>query len=324
MPTLHYPAEAILHALVASALVEALLSAWRVSAPGFRLRLRLLALSFPAVVLPFLWIVVPVRRTDWFADHWALLALSRWQEVQVAGLRPHLFLLVALAGAGALLYLVDAIPFLVSRFARAHLRASAEPGPALQATLSGLASRARVTLPKLVAVDTSDLLLFVRGPRQPALVISTGALERLDDDELRAAVAHELAHVIHGDLRLGWVLFAVRTAMFFNPFVQLMARAIVRDTERRADRDAAEATRDPAATASAVIKLMRPPRSAAETAVAPAPVLSTSVLAAARASEIATRCRALLVPVTRESVPFAGLRMVLAGGSLAALLFFVV
>ena len=81
-----------------------------------------------------------------------------------------------------------------------------------------------------------------RGSASRVLVVSPATLERLRGDELDAAVAHELAHAAHHDPAWGYALIAVRAALFFNPAVQWVARAMVDDIERRADQVAVRST----------------------------------------------------------------------------------
>lgn len=56
----------------------------------------------------------------------------------------------------------------------------------------------------------SGINAFVVGhPDRPALAVSRGAVERLERDELRAVVAHEIAHVVQGDLALNMRMLVV-------------------------------------------------------------------------------------------------------------------
>ncbi len=48
-------------------------------------------------------------------------------------------------------------------------------------------------------ISEADSLLFVAGIRRPSVFVSRGALARLNDAELRAALAYECAHARHGD-----------------------------------------------------------------------------------------------------------------------------
>jgi Zn-dependent protease with chaperone function len=40
-----------------------------------------------------------------------------------------------------------------------------------------------------------------RGTRRPTLILSVEFARRVDDDSLRALLAHEVVHIVHGDLR---------------------------------------------------------------------------------------------------------------------------
>ncbi|WP_207591871.1 M48 family metalloprotease [Halomontanus rarus] len=64
-----------------------------------------------------------------------------------------------------------------------------------------LAAQADVPLPSVAVADRADPgCLTVGTQRSPTIVVTRGLLERLDDDELDAALAHEVAHVANRDL----------------------------------------------------------------------------------------------------------------------------
>jgi Zn-dependent protease with chaperone function len=104
-------------------------------------------------------------------------------------------------------------------------------------------------------VDTPTPVLLCEGARDPVLVVSQPAIERLGPDELDAAITHELAHAKHRDPAWGYFLIAVRAALFFNPAAQWIARAMVDDIERRADQTANAASGHPEALARAMERL---------------------------------------------------------------------
>jgi Zn-dependent protease with chaperone function len=58
--------------------------------------------------------------------------------------------------------------------------------------------------PQLGAIESSALNAFACGIRRKdaVLVFTRGLIEELDDDELAAVAAHEVTHVINGDIRL--------------------------------------------------------------------------------------------------------------------------
>ncbi|ELY59508.1 peptidase M48 Ste24p [Natronococcus amylolyticus DSM 10524] len=64
-----------------------------------------------------------------------------------------------------------------------------------------LAAQADVPAPTVAVADRSEPgCLTVGRQRSPTIVLTTGLLEKLDDDELEAALAHEVAHVANRDL----------------------------------------------------------------------------------------------------------------------------
>ncbi len=74
-----------------------------------------------------------------------------------------------------------------------------------------------------------------RTPQDAVVVVTRGALEKLDRDELQAVVGHEFSHLLNGDSRLninlaGWVF-----GLFF---LTIVGRVIMRGSSRSRKRDA--------------------------------------------------------------------------------------
>jgi Zn-dependent protease with chaperone function len=148
-------------------------------------------------------------------------------------------------------------------------------------------------------------------------VVSRGALSFLDAEELRAALAHEMAHLARRDPALSWALMGVRVLLFFNPVAQVVARAIARDAEWRADEDAGG---DRLALASAILKLYR--AGVAAPAMArrlPAAAVLGESLRRVRSHDVEARCRRLLEPEPPPRLTLRPLRVLLTGASLVAL-----
>jgi len=62
-----------------------------------------------------------------------------------------------------------------------------------------------MTMPRLAVIETTARNAFASGltPRRGAVTVTRGLMEALDDRELSAVLAHELAHIRNGDARLG-------------------------------------------------------------------------------------------------------------------------
>ena len=292
-----YLGQALVHSVVAALAVEALALMWREQAPARRIRLRLLALAAP--LLP-LFDLLPLRRQEWFEERFALLSGRHWAELVVAGVQPYAVFLAGASALGAALFLADLAEMI------RHRRVAAAPHGDLRLAglVDELAARLGMSAPAVLLAERVGPALFCRGR---TVVVSRRALDLLDEQELRAALAHELAHLKARDPLLRWGLFGFRALQGANPVAQVMVRAIARDEERRADDAGALACGDRLALASAIVKLYR----------------AQGHHTRHHAAAIEERCRRLLAPAPQPP-PFGRARLCAAGVSLAGLLFFVV
>lgn len=70
----------------------------------------------------------------------------------------------------------------------------------VEARLTGLAQLSDTPVPDVRVVDSETPNSYVAGrPGEQILVVTTGLLRTLDDEQLDAVLAHELAHLKHGD-----------------------------------------------------------------------------------------------------------------------------
>lgn len=308
--------QAILHGLIAATLVEVVLLAWRIRAPESRLAFWLIALACPFLLPPLFLLVAPFRATDAFQAGVALFASRRWADVRLAGVGVDTIVFDALAACGLLLFLRDGLP--VATAAWRGRRAETTRGAARESLLALVASSAvaaGVRTPSVVELRTDAPILLVRGVRRHTLVCSQGALARLSGEELRAALAHELAHVRFADPLAGWLLMAARLVMCWNPAVQLLGRAIVQEMERRADAAAMRLADGPSFVSALRTLIDRP-----EAAVEP-PVFGEMI---ARVHRAQVRARLAWAVEPRSAPGFLRGRLALVATTLAALLFFVV
>jgi Zn-dependent protease with chaperone function len=124
------------------------------------------------------------------------------------------------------------------------------------------AVRTRLAMPELERVDVRIVehdapMLFTVGALRSVVVVSRWMLENLEEPELRAAFAHELAHVQHRDGLVMLLLRGLCLGGFGLGFFRRRLDEVAREFELRADALAASRVADPLAVASALVKVGR-------------------------------------------------------------------
>jgi heat shock protein HtpX len=157
--------------------------------------------------------------------------------------------------------------------------------PDLHARVQRLSQQADLPQPEVAVADTKVPNAFAAGRSQETAVVcvTTALLDTLDGEELDGVLAHELSHVMHRDMTIMTVASGITTMAYFvirwgwmfdngdsgnqHLWVAFASSAVVwvastvilrllsRYREYAADRGAASITGNPAALASALMKI---------------------------------------------------------------------
>ena len=159
--------------------------------------------------------------------------------------------------------------------------------PELYRIVRRIADSAGIPMPRIHVTPSPQPNAFATGrnPRHAAIAVTQGLLQILDERELEAVLAHELAHVLNRDILIASVAatigaaitYLAQFALFFggggddddggNPFIALIMfllaplaamiiqMAVSRSREFGADATGAELIHDPIALASALAKI---------------------------------------------------------------------
>jgi Zn-dependent protease with chaperone function len=125
----------------------------------------------------------------------------------------------------------------------------------LRTTLTELCRNTNLPVPRLRILRRGTVFLCLRTglvARRPILLISTGALSRLTEPEMKAAIAHELGHANQNLGRFRWLRIASILGGYPPWFLLLLTD--LRQLEEDADRFALQAGAEPQYLASAIIK----------------------------------------------------------------------
>lgn len=127
--------------------------------------------------------------------------------------------------------------------------------PAVFRVLDRLVPAFGIAYPRVVLVDEMSMAPCTVGLRPPTMVLPSKLLHELDDEQLEAVLAHELAHVSRKDGVLHWPSLLLRDLQVFNPLVHWLFVRVLVEREMDADLRAAGATGRPRAMAKALVEV---------------------------------------------------------------------
>ena len=109
------------------------------------------------------------------------------------------------------------------------------------------------SIPEVLILPPGVSGAFAVGARRGRVLVSRDLIEALDDDELAAVIAHEIAHLASRDVPVVFAAGFLRDFVAWNPLAHLAFRRLLADRELEADRRAATMTRNPLALASGLL-----------------------------------------------------------------------
>ena len=255
-----YLAQSLCHSAVAAAVADSSLLAWRIMDPRVKQRFRLIVIVAPVVSFPLYQLFNPERGSIYFRLD-ALFDVNRWFFLDFFGFFTIWTATIFVIATTALIFLIqEMIPIvlhLVEVRRTGPMESAPEPPQGARERAMSILGGLQLDDVSLHVLDDDELILFSSTGRFPEVFVSTGMLDEMSPDELKAAVAHELAHIRRSKTPLLMTVYLVRMLMFFNPITLIEFRKVAQEEEKICDDMAVEMTGDREALARAV-EHMRP------------------------------------------------------------------
>ena len=261
-----YATQSFFHALIASALADGAILAWNIRNPASLQRFRFALIVLAVSSFPLYQLVNP-RRSSLLNRSAALFDSGRWLAVELwGGITLSHFFLALLALTAIVFLFQELIPIL-----RHAVEASRDVLEGEKPSDGSPVHRALSSLPatntEVLIIDDDDLVLFSATGKRPIIYLSRGLLRGLTEEEIQAALAHEIAHVSRSRRPVLLAAFLLRAVMFFNPVVLIEFRRAVRNEEKICDDAATAVTHKPRVLADTLRKFYAPqgPEGASQT-----------------------------------------------------------
>lgn len=260
-----YLTQSVFHSAVAAVLADCCIIAWGITAPARRQALRIGVILLPIAAFPLYQMINPERGNIYFRLD-TLMDSSGWLLMKLWGRVPVIAFFIAVLLFTILVFLLQELIPIIRHTAEAaggNERRDEEGSQedeelsdsydiSILKALEGIPGEN----PEVIVIDDEDLVIFSSTGRVPAVYVSTGLIDGLDGDQLRGAVAHEIAHIRRTRRPVLTFLFVFRVLMFFNPVALFEFRRAVQDEEEICDQEAVRATGNPLALSSALEKFL--------------------------------------------------------------------
>jgi Zn-dependent protease with chaperone function len=248
-----YVAQSFCHSLIASIIMDQALRAWKISNPAIRQRFRLVVVLYPVFSFPLYQLINPDRSSVLFRID-ALFDVNRWLNVEIWGAFSLGLLFLSLLAVTSLIFIFqELIPILRHTL---ESRTLEHEGIQRESNLfvEDASRKLAITAPEVYVVEDDDLVIFSTTGKNPAIFLSSGLATALTPDEMHAALAHEMAHIVRSRRPVLLAAFFLRMILFFNPIALVEFRRVVRNEEKICDDIAVMLTGRPKALAEALKK----------------------------------------------------------------------
>lgn len=229
-----YIAQSLVHSFVAAIIVDRAIQIWGIKNPAARQRFRFMVIFLPIILFPVYQAVTPERGAISFRLD-ALLDINGWLSLKIWDTIPISSLFILLMAVTTLIFFLQEMLPILRHLAESNKTAADMEMPGEDSFVSRTIAELPVEKPGIFIIDDDDLVLFSSTSKKPSVYLSSGLVNAFTPDQLKAAVAHEIAHIIRSKRPLLIIVFFLRMLMFFNPVVLLEFRRIVQDEEKVCD-----------------------------------------------------------------------------------------
>ncbi len=242
-----YVLQSLLHAFIAVVIVDFAIYFWKIKNPALRQKLRFIVVAFPVVSFPIYQLINPERGSPFFRLYEALFDINRWLTITLWDRIPLSVFLAVIIFFTIIIFMIQEFIPIIRHFFEHEDKEETMQFHDVQ--YQERIDRALYGLPadnvEISVIEDNDQFIYSTTGKASVIYITTGLIDDLSDDELKVALAHEVAHILRNRKPLLIIVFFLRIIMFYNPVTLIEFRRIVEDEEKICDDMAISWTQSP-------------------------------------------------------------------------------
>jgi beta-lactamase regulating signal transducer with metallopeptidase domain len=189
----------------------------------------------------------------YFREGTAILNINKWFSLKIWDTVPVYLLFFVLISLTAVIFVLQEIlPIIKERFSKQNYKFSSCINRDISPILDNLCKTLNIERPSIQVVDKPYPLLFTMGVKKFTIVLSNILLEKLNDEQLKSALTHEIVHMLRGSSIKTQIIYILRMLMFYNPVSLIEFRRLIQDDEFICDAITVSLTKDPEALISSI------------------------------------------------------------------------
>lgn len=246
-------AQSVLHSLITLIIIEISFYSWEIRDHLTKFRYRLLVLIFPVFTFPAYQLINPDRGSMYFREGTAIFNVNRWLAINMWDIIPIYVLFIMFLLLTVVIFVFQEIlPIVKERFPRPNYQPFSIQNRDINPIIDNLCKKLKITKPSVQIIDEPYPVLLTAGAKNHMIIISRTMLDELNDNQLEAALTHELIHILRDSSIKTQTIYLLRMLMFYNPVSLIEFRRLVQDDEFICDDITVSLTKKPDALVSAL------------------------------------------------------------------------
>ncbi|MDY6820703.1 MAG: M56 family metallopeptidase [Deferribacterota bacterium] len=248
--------ETIFYTLISLFIVERVISLWDINDPEKKQYFLYIPLILPPLSFFFYELFAPFRRYVSFRE-FIILDINSILFFKILNFYPFFYLFLLLIIISTLVFIIqEIIPlfyYKVNKIEDEHdLKTNSYKNNDI---IENILKELNINNIEIEILEDSNIVIFSIAGDKDKIILSKAVISLLNSEELKAVIAHELAHIKRNKSYILILLYIFRALQFYNPISLILFRRIVNIEEMLCDKLALKKIDNPKVLAKALYKL---------------------------------------------------------------------
>jgi hypothetical protein len=229
-----FAVQTTLHTIIAAIIVEWVLIYWNIKNPMWYQNFLAVVIIFPPLTF-FLYLLINPEIYLFNLNHKYIFQSYHWIYLKINNFYPFALLIIVIFILMTCFFFIQEIfPilfFLINKNKKQPLVVATNL-PTLRKALADINLKENY---QLNVIDETDYIVYSQTGKINNIYISIGVIEKLNIEQLKGIILHEVAHIERNKKNYILILYTLRVISFFNPIILYEFRRLLQEEEKICD-----------------------------------------------------------------------------------------